>query len=365
MKILAIETSCDDTCVAVLKTDGENFEFLSNVISSQIEIHREWGGIHPTLAKREHQKNLVPVLTKALAEAELLEKGNSYLDLSEVLNREDLLSENLSSFLKKHAKPEIDFIATTIGPGLDPALWTGVNTAKALSFCWNTPLVQVNHIKAHFLAPIVLESPEFPIISLIASGGHTELVLSKKVGDHSVIGKTRDDAAGECFDKTARILGLDYPGGPEIELLAKEKTSKKVSLPRPMLKTDDYDFSFSGLKTAVLYRVKEEKPDRDYKIAMAKEIQEAIIEVLLEKSFRAVEEFKAKTLVVGGGVSANKLLRESFKSRESDNLKVILPDIDLSTDNAKMIALAGYLKIKEGDFSDPKEVKSRPNLKIK
>ncbi len=361
MKILAVETSCDDTCISVLDTEKG---FLSNITSSQVEIHKEWGGVYPTLAKREHQKNLVPALREALEKASLIKKGNSYKDVSEILKREKDLLSNLKSFLQSFEKPEINLLATTIGPGLDPSLWTGINFVKALSFCWDLNVVPVNHIKAHFFAPLFLNESKFPSISLIASGGHTQLVLSKSLDDHLVIGKTRDDAAGECFDKTARLMGLDYPGGPRIQKMAKKTTKLKINLPRPMLKSDDYDFSFSGLKTAVLYRWQKEKnTNEDFKIAMAKEIQESITEVLTEKTFRAVKEFNAKTVVLGGGVSANLKLREKFK-KKGKKIKVILPSLDFSTDNAKMIAVTASYEFEKGNIASWESLKSNPNLKI-
>ncbi len=370
MKILAIETSCDDTCVSILEAKKGDLRFLSSIISSQIEVHRQWGGVYPTLAKREHQKNLVPTLKEALLEADMLESGKTEVEdsetLSDLLVREEGLEKRLSSFFEDFTIPQIDYIAVTVGPGLDPSLWAGINFAKSLSLAWNKPIIAVNHIEAHFLAPLIINKGEFPSVSLLASGGHTQLIVSQSLSEHEVVGKTRDDAAGECFDKTARILGLDYPGGPEIAKLAKEETTKEVKLPRPMLRSKDYDFSFSGLKTAVLYRWKEEKNrDREFKIAMAKEIQESITEVLTLKTFKAVEEFNAKTVVVGGGVSANKRLRERIR-KKGEGRRVILPDLDFSTDNAKMIAVTAHYKIKEGEaeIADWKSLKSRPNLKI-
>ncbi len=363
MKILAIETSCDDTCVSIME-EGEDIRFLSSVISSQVEVHRQWGGVYPTLAKREHQRNLVPVLKKALKEAGLLKEGNSQKDVSKILEREKELSKKLSSFLSSYSKPDVDFLAVTVGPGLDPSLWAGINFTKALAFAWDIPVIPVNHIKAHFLAPLILEGGKFPAVSMLASGGHTQLIVSESLDDHRVIGKTRDDAAGECFDKSARIIGLDYPGGPEIAKLAKKETDRKVKLPRPMIGTDDYDFSFSGLKTAVLYTWRNEKDkSEEFKIAMAKEIQEAITEVLIEKTFKAVDEFGAKTVIIGGGVSANLNLREKVKNR-ADDLKIILPGFDFSTDNAKMIAVTAAYEKDKTKTLNWKTLKADPNLKI-
>ncbi|GAI39325.1 unnamed protein product, partial [marine sediment metagenome] len=199
MNILAIDTSCDDTCISILKVKNQKsktieFNILSNIVSSQIKVHQKYGGVYPFLAKREHQKNLMPVLKQALKKAKLLK-------------------------LSKSQKPDIDIIAVTIGPGLDPCLWMGVNFAKALSYFWQVPIIPVNHIEGHLLANL-LPQIVFPAVCLVVSGGHTQLILMRKIGDYKIIGETRDDAAGECFDKTARILGLGYPGGPAIAALA-------------------------------------------------------------------------------------------------------------------------------------------------
>lgn len=362
MKILAIETSCDDTCIAIFET--KNSTFLSNVASSQIEVHRKWGGVYPTLARREHQKALVPVLKKALSKADMLKPGRVNKDISAILTKESELKKDLKKFLSEYKIPTIDLLAVTIGPGLDPALWTGINFTKALASAWKKEVVPVNHVKAHFFAPLVLEKAPYPAISMIASGGHTQLILSKNINNHQILGETRDDAAGECFDKTARIIGLPYPGGPEIARMAKKKTKKNVSLPRPMINSDNYDFSFSGLKTAVLYKWKAKKDtDEDFKIAMAKEIQEAITEVLETKTFKAANAFQAKTVVLGGGVSANQLLREKFRKRK-DKFKIILPPMGFSTDNAKMIAVTAFYEYQEKGAVSWNSLKSNPNLKI-
>ncbi len=301
MKILAIETSCDDTGIAIIKISGNkkspNFNVLSNIVSSQIEVHKQYGGVYPLMAKREHEKNLAPTLEVALKEAKVLLK-------------------------------DIDLIAVTSGPGLEPCLWVGVNFAKNLAQKLNIPLVAVNHIEAHILVNL-LENPKikFPAIALVVSGGHTQLILMKSIENYKILGETRDDAAGECFDKCAKILGLGYPGGPIISQLATKfggcrtkfggcRTSQELKLPRPMIYTKDYDFSFSGLKTAVLYadrRVKNKT--KQYKQEMAAEVQQAIIDVLIKKTLKAVKNFKVKTIILGGGVTANKELRKQFKEK--------------------------------------------------
>ncbi len=351
MRILSIETSCDDTGVAILEvTKKGDFKVLSNVVSSQTTLGKKYGGVFPAMAKREHQKNLVPTLVKALKEAKLLNSkaGNKIPDFKNILEREPELEKNLVGFLKKYVNPEVDLIAVTNGPGLEPCLWVGVNFAKALSYFWNIPVVPVNHIESHILVNL-LENPKvkFPSIALVVSGGHTQIILVKRIGQYKVLGETRDDAAGECFDKCAKILGLGYPGGPIISKLAGKAgaTSDVAPLPRPMIGTKDYDFSFSGLKTAVLYADRKiTKKTAQYKKEMASEVQQAIIDVLIKKTIKAVKDFKAKSLILGGGVSANKELRKQFKEAlsTSGQVEVFVPTPNLSTDNGLMTAITGF-----------------------
>ncbi len=407
MRILAIETSCDDTGIAVLETPKKkwgDFGVLSNVVSSQIEIHRKYGGVYPMMAKRAHQENLVIVLEKALREAEMLIIKNSKLKiqnynskfkiLKEILNREENLYKNLEKFLEKYQKPEVDAIAVTIGPGLEPCLWVGVNFAKALSYIWNVPIIPVNHVEAHMLANFVSEVKSeklkvkslFPAIALVVSGRHTQLILMKNFGKYKILGETRDDAAGECFDKTAKILGLGYPGGPAIAAIAaklKIQNSKfKINLPRPMINTKDYDFSFSGLKTAVLYKVKSEKllnskgitgseasgskvKNEKYVQAIAAEIQQAIIDVLVKKTIKAVKEYRARTIILGGGVTANDELREQFKLKIKNlELKInfFVPIKKLCTDNALMTAVTGYYN--KNKTKNWQKLEAKANLRI-
>ncbi|MFH1841312.1 MAG: tRNA (adenosine(37)-N6)-threonylcarbamoyltransferase complex transferase subunit TsaD [Candidatus Nealsonbacteria bacterium] len=355
MKILAIETSCDDTCAAVIEAKNKKFNIFSNVISSQVEIHKKWGGVYPTLARREHQKNLVPVLIKALKKANLLNKKRKekIKSLKKILERENVLLLKLREFLERYKKPKIDAIAITSGPGLEPSLWTGVNLAKALSFYWNIPLIPVNHIEGHIMANFIEnQNIPFPTVCLVASGGHTQLVLMKKFKKYKVLGETRDDAAGECFDKTAKILGLEYPGGPLISKLAKKQKPPFIDLPRPMIKQKNYDFSFSGLKTAVLYYHKKQsektKKSEKYIKKMAASIEKAVIEVLLAKTLKAAESQKAKSVLLCGGVAANEKLREEFKSKlKKGNIKFFVPEKILCTDNAAMIGAASYLNRKK------------------
>ena len=380
MIILAIETSCDDTGVAVIKAlKKSGFNILSNVVSSQIEVHKKWGGVYPALARREHQKNLVPSLIQALKEAKLLKESKIHhiksQKLEEILKRENVLLKNLKTFLNKYQKPNIDLIAVTNGPGLEPCLWIGVNFAKALSYWWNIPIVSVNHIESHILVnwlkPINecqmsnVKCQMFPAIALIVSGGHTQLILMKEIGDYKIVGETRDDAAGECFDKTAKILGLKYPGGPIIAKLAK-KYKSEISLPRPMINTKDYDLSFSGLKTAVLYNFKKQpvkiRKSRKYIQTMAYEIQQAIIDVLIKKTIKAAKDYKVKTIILGGGVTANKELRKRFRKKAKEiNAKLYVPSSNLCTDNAVMTGITGFFKQPE----NLKKIEAKANLRIK
>ena len=420
MKILAIETSCDDTGIAVLEVKGTksspDFNALSNIVSSQIEVHKKYGGVYPAMAKREHQKNLIPALEAALKKAEMLKIFNfqfsifneflmsKFSKLENILERESDLFKKLIPFLKKYKKPDIDLIAVTNGPGLEPCLWVGVNFAKALSYFWDIPVIPVNHIESHILVNF-LENKDikFPVIALVVSGGHTQLILMKKIGDYKILGETRDDAAGECFDKCAKILGLGYPGGPAIaelasSVIASEPAGKRgnpepfhktldsrfcgndISLPRPMINTKDYDFSFSGLKTAVLYADKKIKnKNKKYKQEMAAEIQQAIIDVLLKKTMKAVKDYRAKTLILGGGVSANKELRKQFtkkiktetfgflpNGKKPNQIKLLAPDPELSTDNALMVAVTGYFHRKAMRHPPGvlKTLKANANLRI-
>lgn len=333
MIILAIETSCDDTCVALVRASGKKeskFEILSNIISSQIEVHKKYGGVYPFLAKREHQKNLPLVVSRTL---------------------------------KKNLK--IDLIAVTNGPGLEPCLWVGVNFAKAFAYSQNIPITPVNHIEAHILVNLINKNIKFPALALIVSGGHTQLILAREIGKYKIIGETRDDAAGECFDKVAKILGLDYPGGPIISKKASQNKGASffdIKLPRPMINQKNYDFSFSGLKTAVLYDYKKEKPkirkSKKYIQEMCQETQQAIIDVLIKKTLRAAREYGVKTIILGGGVSANQELRKQFKSQWKNRL--LVPDKKLSTDNAVMTAIAGYF----GKPKDWRKIKADANLRI-
>ncbi|PIR46514.1 MAG: tRNA (adenosine(37)-N6)-threonylcarbamoyltransferase complex transferase subunit TsaD [Candidatus Vogelbacteria bacterium CG10_big_fil_rev_8_21_14_0_10_45_14] len=366
MIILGIETSCDETAVAVVECAGSfedlSLKVISSVVSSQIAKHAPYGGVVPNIAKREHQENLVTVLAQALHEAGILKDGSTNVrdGLREILSREEILMVHLENFLEKHAVPDIDAVAVTQGPGLEPALWVGLNFGKALSHVWGKPLIPVNHMLGHVVSPLLddgsgrkIPKVVFPAVSLLVSGGHTELVLIHDWKKYELLGATRDDAVGEAFDKVARVLGLPYPGGPEITKAAeKGEPDERVSLPRPMLNSGDLDFSYSGLKTAVMYLVKSLGADIDAqtKANIALEFERAATEVLISKTLSALEQKSAKSLVVGGGVAANKRLRNDLKDAMDNNypeVVLLLPDPKATGDNAAMIAAAGYLHADE------------------
>lgn len=367
MRILGIETSCDETAISIIETKGKldgdfHINVLANEILSQIGIHREYGGVFPMIAKREHAKNLVPLLLQALKHSDILK--NIRIDRS----REPELWEQFEKEIPRIAKPTIDAIAVTKGPGLEPALWTGINFAKALSATWNVPLIPINHMEGHVFASLLhrkddvqnsatydLRFTTFPAIALLVSGGHTELILMKDWFEYKILGATRDDAVGEAFDKVARILGLPYPGGPEISALAeisRHKTKQKlenierISFPRPMINSGNFDFSFSGIKTSVLYFVKNlPQLTEELKTHIAAEFEEAVVEVLTKKTQRAILETGAKTLIVGGGVAANKFLRQKLSEMAKDEqAEIYISEIPHSTDNALMIATAGAIR---------------------
>lgn len=360
MRILAIETSCDETAIAVLRASGgfknPRFRILSNIVASQIKIHAKWGGVVPNLAKREHIKNLPVVLKKALAKSKIKIK-------------------------------DIDLIAVTIGPGLEPALWTGINFAKELAETWNKKIIGINHMEAHLFSAFLKDKSfvlrasdfEFPTIALLVSGGHTELVLIKDWLKYKIIGQTRDDAAGEAFDKVAKMLGLPYPGGPQVAKLANSRQSSVVSsqikLPRPMINSKNYDFSFSGLKTAVLYLIKDLEKNYGLRVtnyelraAICHEFQQAVVDVLVSKTIAAAKEYKVKTIILGGGVAANKELRKQLGEKIKEKLPVtsyLLPVTKFTTDNAAMIATAAYFHAIRKNFTEPKNLKADGNLILK
>ncbi len=374
MKILSIETSCDETAISILEAEGDLnsplFRILANNLISQIDVHKEFGGVFPRLAKREHAKNLPTVLEKTLKDAGFFAPEDTEVnkeEIEKILEREEGLSENLLKILTSVRKPDIDCIAVTTGPGLEPALWVGIVFAKALAAAWSLPIVPVNHMEGHILS-VLLNAKEntsldtskikFPLLSLLISGGHTEIILVSNWMEYKKIGQTVDDAVGEAFDKVARILGLPYPGGPEISRLALDgKENGKIKLPRPMITTADYNFSFSGLKTAVLYLVRDlgELSDQD-KCDIAKEFQDAVGDVLIKKLKKAIAEYEVSQMIVGGGVAANSYLRERFEKELG--VEIFLPGHEMATDNSLMIAVAGYFGKISGKEKSPDEVRA-------
>ncbi len=386
MIILSIETSCDETAVSIVKAEGNfpnaTYTVLGNALFSQIDIHREYGGVFPAVAKREHAKTLIPMLTQALREANLLEEETSTLarDTSETihttLHREAGLGDAFVQFFETHKKPSIDLICVTSGPGLEPTLWVGMSFARALAYFLNAPVVPVNHMEGHILASLftgeVLPPISFPALALLISGGHTELVLIEDWIQYKRIGETRDDAVGEAFDKTARMLGLEYPGGPEISSRARSAREQNLPVfkefPRPMLDSNNFDFSFSGLKTAVRYAIAEKSLSSEEVSAIARDFEDAVTEVLLSKTKRAIDTHNVQTLIVGGGVSANTYIREQFTSffnREYPHLTLYFPPQNLSTDNSVMIALSGHAHTKDARTSTEFEhTKADGNLSL-
>lgn len=383
MKILSIETSCDETAVAILEATGSlddpDFQVLGNSLVSQIELHKEFGGVYPNLARREHAKNLVPILLSALNQAfsknldigcpseEIISK------IENILIKEPTLLELFKKEISHLKRPNIDYIAVTHGPGLEPALWVGIVFAEALGALWSLPVLPVNHMEGHIYSPLYEahrarqadQKPllEFSALALLVSGGHTELVHIRDFGSYEIVGRTRDDAVGEAFDKVARLLGLPYPGGPKISALAEIHRSKNLtpsfSLPRPMIHSNDLDFSFSGLKTAVLYKLKGQDITLDIQEEMSHEFEDAAVEVLISKTERALKNHEAKTLIVAGGVSQNKTLRSELHKLKSrlEGLNLLLPENDLTTDNAVMIGIAAYIQI----IKNPKNLKIEPS----
>jgi N6-L-threonylcarbamoyladenine synthase len=389
MKIIGIETSCDETAVCVIEAEGElkkgnvHFSVLGDALYSQIETHRPYGGVFPNLAKREHAKNLVPMLISALEQAGVLKAADKpeidkkILDeIKEILIREEGLFEQFLVFLAQYKKPPIDAIAVTVGPGLEPALLVGVNFAKALARAWSVPIVPINHMEGHIVISTVKNSfiyeTIFPALALLISGGHTELVLMNDWFQYKKIGQTRDDAVGEAFDKVARLLGLPYPGGPEISKLAKEAREKNISspftLPRAMLDSGDLDFSFSGLKTAVRRELeKHGKVTDDERRGVAREFEDAVADVFVQKTRTALEETGARTFIMGGGVAANTYIKERLNNMIKETLpymEVRVCPAERATDNAVMIALAGYLRAQHGDFKKIEEVRADGNLSL-
>ena len=432
MIILAIETSCDETAVAIVEFKKNKAKVLANIVSSQVKAHSKYGGVVPALAARMHLKNIVPVLKRAFKQAgKHTPSASQPTPLPERTGRGKRgihCTASQSTFLEEGIhfdKSKIDYVAVTKGPGLIPALTIGVGAAKALAYSLDKPLIGINHLEGHiysnWLKPIRISNikyqisntldsknnfnlwkPKFPVLCLIVSGGHTQLVLMKKDLSYKIIGETVDDAAGEAFDKVAKLLGLGYPGGPLIEKIAKKGNKNKFKFTRPMMNSGDYNFSFSGLKTAVLYEVRlKHTPSASqptplkrgiisvsqpvfsekricsgnnniqYNSDIAASFQEAVIDVLISKTIKAAKQYKVKNVLLGGGVSANKELQKRLREKillapfAKGGVKFQIPNSNLTTDNALMIAVAAYYNIiNNKNIKSWRNVKANANLKI-
>jgi len=378
MKILGIESSCDDTSVALVQADENGFVVLSEKTASQIDIHKKYGGVVPEVAGRAHAEKILPLIEEVLKEGYRSQNSNDKLQ-----------------------KPDV--IAVTAGPGLMTGLLVGTEAAKTLSYLWDVPLIGINHIEGHIHSVLLPRDPStpldsarddirFPALCLIVSGGHTELILMHDHGEYELVGKTRDDAAGEAFDKIAKLLGLEYPGGPKISKLAENGDPTAISFPRPMLKEDNADFSFSGLKTAALYWLQEhgEKKDGTYSILprdpstpsslrsdsarddgsfavshFCASFQQAITDVLIKKTLRAAKQHNPKTIILGGGVSANKQLRGELENQaQTLGYKLLTPNLQYAMDNAAMIAVAAYHRAQKKQYTPWRELTANPNWKV-
>ncbi|HEX9664545.1 MAG TPA: tRNA (adenosine(37)-N6)-threonylcarbamoyltransferase complex transferase subunit TsaD [Patescibacteria group bacterium] len=359
MLILAIETSCDETSASLLDINSKKINVLSHIVSSQSNIHQKYGGVVPEVAARSHVLRIIPTVQQALGR-----------------------------------QKKLDLIVVTAGPGLITSLLVGVQTALGLGLAWDVPVLGVNHLEGHILSNWLTPTGKtpnikFPALCLIVSGGHTLLVLMKKIGDYKIIGQTRDDAAGEAFDKIAKILGLKYPGGPIISQLARQGNPDSFKMPRPMLHDKNFDFSFSGLKTSVLYKVRDlalkkqiikkrtkplNKSKKKGQIVLNKKtvydlcasFQEAVVDVLTAKTIKAAGQYKVKTIMLSGGVSANNLLRERLRQLIKDQLPktdYLIPDQKYTGDNATMIGVAGYYNWQTNKQKSLK-IKVNPNLKL-
>lgn len=345
MYILGIETSCDETAASIIRSEQKNDRILvlSNVISSQIEIHQKYGGVVPEVAAREHVLNILPVIDEAL--------------------------------LKAKIKPnKIDLIAITKGPGLITSLISGIETVRALAYVWKKPIIEINHIEGHIYSNFINPSSKisYPALILTVSGGHTNLVLMNRDKKLKIIGETLDDAAGEAYDKGAKMMGLGYPGGPVIAKLAGEYalSGKKtdISLPRPMLTSPNFNFSFSGLKTALLYQLQKDKNWKKRLNEYCFAYQEAIIDILVAKTIKAAHKFKVKTIMLSGGVSANQALRDKLNKSVKEELEAVnflAPEKIYTTDNAAMIAAAAAFKIKHRPTRTFKQLRVDPNWPLK
>lgn len=322
MIVLGIESSCDETGIALYDTEHG---LLAHALHSQIKMHAEYGGVVPELASRDHIRRALPLTQKVLHDA------NATLG-------------------------DIQAIAYTQGPGLAGALLVGASIAESLAFALNVPTLGVHHLEGHLLSPLLeANPPEFPFIALLVSGGHTQLMRVGGIGDYELLGDTLDDAAGEAFDKTAKLLGLGYPGGPAVSKLADQGDPKRFKLPRPMLNSGDLNFSFSGLKTAVLTLVNQHQPlDEATHADIASAFQDAVVDVLSTKCISALRKYRLKRLVVSGGVGANRQLRAALNTKsEEKGCQVYYPRLEFCTDNGAMIAFAGAMRLRHAQNADP------------
>jgi N6-L-threonylcarbamoyladenine synthase len=341
MIILGIETSCDETAISLLAFDKNGrVKILAQAVSSQIKTHQKYGGVVPEVAARQHLANILPTISLALVKAKIKQE-------------------------------EISSIAVAAGPGLITSLMVGVETAKVLAYAWQKPVISLNHIEGHIYANLLangkLAKIKFPALCLVVSGGHTELIYMKNHGDYQLVGRTLDDAAGEAFDKVAKLLNVGYPGGPVIEKLAKKGNPEAFDFPRPMINYNNYDFSFSGLKTSVLYLVKKDFKGKKIPLAdLLASFQQAVVDVLTEKTIRATKELIVKTVMLAGGVAANQRLRQTLESKikKLGNITFLKPNIAFCTDNAVMIALAGYFHALKKDFTPWQKLKADPNWEL-
>jgi len=384
MKILAIETSCDETAVAIVdvKTKDDvvdttathsanyitpTFTEVATFINSQAELHAEFGGVFPQLAKREHSKNIIPILRSVLAEQSKEIISLSQKQLNEVENIMERYPDHVKELIAfaKDRPRDIDYIVVTQGPGLAPALWVGITFVRALSYLWNIPMVGVNHMEGHIVSVLaqkdmadgksMSEDVALPAVALLVSGGHTQIIDIENWGHYTLLGETLDDALGEAYDKVARMLDIPYPGGPEVSKRARglreTGTTPEFEFPRPMLHSKDYSFSFSGLKTSVLYTVQaltktHTNLSNEMKNQICFSFEEAITEVLLKKLAFTFDSSSARSLIVGGGVIANQHLRTKITQfAHEKNIQLHIPNIEHTTDNAVMIAIAGYFTI--------------------
>ena len=429
MNLLSIETSCDETAISILNfnknqnTESEVFfNVLSNHVLSQINIHREFGGVFPALAKREHAKNIIKIFVECLKEADLYKENTNIKNEIDAINTEfannperlfeekkkrfnyekvekirillerepEMFGELMKSLLVIE-KPDIQAIAVTMGPGLAPALWVGINFAKALNIFWDINIYPINHMEGHIISSLIypkdsnnkiskgdfiIKNFNSPAIALLISGGHTEIISFSKLGNYKKIGKTLDDAAGEAFDKVARSLKLPYPGGPEISKIAEAcrvnnlKIESKFKLPRPMINSHDLNFSFSGLKTAVIYKIEEMRKNNidqeTIKNTISLDFENSVTEILLKKVNDAIVKTNAKSLLIGGGVIANTHIRKNFTEFSlKENIDLYIPEKFLTGDNAFMIGAIAILQIlNKKESTDMKYISADSNFNV-